>query len=97
MVGWFERNPAQAAVNGKHEFDGSCRTGARRAEGNIAWLHGERDKLAGFGDDQLDSVQRFQREYALAVIDGQLFWLEESGFPNSNPPSTPATCRRACT
>jgi hypothetical protein len=33
-------------------------------------------------------VQRFQREYALAVIDGQLFWLEESGFPNSNPPST---------
>ena len=52
---------------------------------NAAWLHEQRDKLAGFKDDQLDSVQRFQREYALAVIDGQLFWLEESGFPNSNP------------
>jgi hypothetical protein len=86
MVGWFERNPAQAAVNGKHEFDGKLPDWSPEGlKANIAWLHEQRDKLAGFKDDQLDSVQRFQREYALAVIDGQLFWLEESGFPNSNP------------
>jgi hypothetical protein len=86
MVGWFERNPAQAAINGKHEFDGRLPDWSPASlKANIAWLHEERDKLAGFSDDQLDSVQRFQREYALAVIDGQLFWLEESGFPNSNP------------
>jgi hypothetical protein len=86
MVGWFERNPAQAAVNGKHEFDGKLPDWSPEGlKANIAWLHAQRDKLAGFKDDQMDSVQRFQREYALAVIDGQLFWLEESGFPNSNP------------
>jgi uncharacterized protein (DUF885 family) len=86
MTGWFERNPAQAAFNGKHEFDGQLPDWSPEGlKSNIAWLHEQRDKLAGFKDDQLDSVQRFQREYALAVIDGQLFWLEESGFPNSNP------------
>jgi len=84
--GWFKLNPAQAAINGKHEFDGQLPDWSPEGlKANIAWLHAERDKLAAFKDDQLDSVQRFQREYALAVIDGQLFWLEESGFPNSNP------------
>src|SRR6476659_2295010 len=86
MSGWFERNPAQAALNGKHEFDGMLPDWSPEGlKANAAWLHEQRDKLAAFKDDQLDSVQRFQREYALAVVDGQLFWLEESGFPNSNP------------
>ena len=86
IVGWFERNPAQAAIAGKHEFDGRLPDWSPEGiKSNIAWLHGERDRMVGFSDDQLDSVQRFQRDYALAVIDGQLFWLEESGFPNSNP------------
>ncbi len=85
-AGWFERNPAQAAVAGKHDFDGRLPDWSPEGlKANAAWLHEQRKLLAGFADDQLDSVQRFQREYALAVIDGQLFWLEESGFPNSNP------------
>jgi hypothetical protein len=86
IAGWFERNPAQAASAGKHEFDGKLPDWSPEGlKKNIEWLHAQRSHLAGFADDQLDSVQRFQREYALAVIDGQLFWLEESGFPNSNP------------
>ena len=86
IAGWFERNPAQAANAGKHEFDGKLPDWSPAGiKANIAWLHAQRDQLAGFADDQLDSVQRFQRDYALAVIDGQLFWLEESNFPNTNP------------
>ena len=38
-----------------------------------------------FADDKLDATQRFQRDYVLAVIDGQLFWLEDSGFAHNNP------------
>jgi hypothetical protein len=86
VAGWFERNPAQAANAGKHEFDGKLpdwSPAGLKASGD--WLHAQRAALAAFPDDELDSVQRFQRDYALAVIDGQLFWLEESGFPNSNP------------
>ena len=86
LSGWFARNPAQAANAGKHEFDGKLPDWSEKGlKEDIAWLHAQREHLAGFADDQLDSVQRFQRDYALAVIDGQLFWLEESGFPQGNP------------
>src|SRR5438477_12492782 len=54
MAGWFERNPAAAAVQGKHEFDGRLPDWSPEGlKANIAWLHGQRDKLAGFKDDQL--------------------------------------------
>ena len=86
IAGWLERNPPAAANAGKHEYDGKLPDWSPQGlKANIAWLRAQRDTLAGFADDQLDSVQRFQRDYALSVIDGQLFWLEESGFPQSNP------------
>lgn len=86
VAGWLDRNPPAAANAGKHEYDGKLPDWSPEGiKANIAWLHSQRDALAAFADDQLDSVQRFQREYALAVIDGQLFWLEESNFPYTNP------------
>jgi uncharacterized protein (DUF885 family) len=84
--GYFERQPTFAARAGKHEFDGRLpdfSASGLAAEGK--WLHAQRQEIAGFGNDKLDARQQFQREYVLAVIDGQLFTLEESGFPNSNP------------
>jgi hypothetical protein len=86
VAGWLQRNPPAAANAGKHEYDGQLPDWSPEGiKANVAWLHAQRDALAAFADDQLDSVQRFQREYALAVIDGQLFWLEESNFPYTNP------------
>jgi hypothetical protein len=86
IQGAFERNPVFAANAGKHEFDGKLPDYSPEGlKATIAWLHGERDKFAGFTDDKLDETGRFQRDYALAVIDGQLFWLEDSGFAYSNP------------
>ncbi|KZC21746.1 hypothetical protein RHOFW104R3_19340, partial [Rhodanobacter denitrificans] len=49
------------------------------------WLHAQRARFAAFADDRLDASGRFHRDYVLAVIDGQLFWLEDSGFPYGNP------------
>jgi uncharacterized protein (DUF885 family) len=84
--GFFQRNPTQAANAGKHEFDGKLPDySAAGIKANIDWLHQQRDAVAAFRDDQLDPGQRFQRDYVLAAIDGQLFWLEESGFSSSNP------------
>jgi hypothetical protein len=86
IQGAFERNPVFAANAGKHEFDGKLPDYSPEGlKSTIAWLHGQRDKFAGFGDDGLDATGRFQRDYVLAVIDGQLFWLEDSGFAYSNP------------
>lgn len=84
--GYFQRNPTQAANAGKHEFDGKLPDfSAEGRQATIDWMHQQRDAISSFSDDKLDANQRFQRDYALAVIGGQLFWLEDSGFASTNP------------
>jgi uncharacterized protein (DUF885 family) len=84
--GVFQRYPTLAANAGKHEFDGRLPDySAEGLKANAAWLHAQRDRFAAFANTQLDAAGRFHRDYVLAVIDGQLFWLEDSGFPYSNP------------
>ncbi|HZY34122.1 MAG TPA: DUF885 domain-containing protein [Rhodanobacter sp.] len=84
--GMFQRYPTFAAGAGKHEFDGKLPDYSPAGlKADADWLHAERAKFAAFGDDKLDDSGRFHRDYVLAVIDGQLFWLEDSGFPYSNP------------
>lgn len=84
--GAFQHNPVFAANAGKHEFDGKLPDYTPAGlKATADWLHAQRDKFAAFVDDQLDEQGRYQRDYVLAVIDGQLFWLEDSGFPYDNP------------
>lgn len=84
--GYFQRNPVFAAGSGKHEYDGQLPDYSPAGlQGTVDWLHAQRDTFAGFGDDTLDDKARFHRDYVLSVIDGQLFWLEDSGFPYDNP------------
>ncbi|MBS0212753.1 MAG: DUF885 domain-containing protein [Proteobacteria bacterium] len=84
--GWFEHFPVDAVAAGKHEYDGVLPdyslAGQRTA---IDWLQGQRAAIAAFGDDKLDATQRFQRDYVLAVLDGKLFWMRDSGFASNNP------------
>ena len=84
--GAFRHYPTFAAGAGKHEFDGKLpdySPAGLKATGD--WLQAQRDEFAAFTDAQLDDRRRFQRDYVLAVIDGNLFWLQESGVPYSNP------------
>ncbi|NUS39691.1 MAG: DUF885 domain-containing protein [Lysobacter sp.] len=84
--GYFEHNPVFAANAGKHEYDGKLPDWSPAGlKASADWLHAQRDRLAAFGDDRLDALHTFRRDYALAVIDGQLFWLEDSGFAYGNP------------
>ncbi|MFI4958748.1 MAG: DUF885 domain-containing protein [Lysobacterales bacterium] len=84
--GMFQHYPTFAANAGKHEFDGKLPDySAAGLKADADWLHAERARFAAFGDDKLDANSRFHRDYVLAVIDGQLFWLEDSGFPYNNP------------
>ncbi len=86
IQGAFERNPVFAANAGKHEFDGKLPDYSPAAlKADADWLHAQRDRFAAMTDDRLDDKGRFQRDYVLAIIDGQLFWLEDSGFAYSNP------------
>ena len=86
IAGYFKRSPTDAAGAGKHEFDGKLPDwSADGLKETIGWMHAQRNGFTAFTDDKLDNTQRFQREYVLAVIDKQLFWLEDSGFVHNNP------------
>ena len=86
ITGYFEHSPVSAANAGKHEYDGKLPDWSPAGlKASADWLHAQRDRFATFGDDRLDTVHKFRRDYALAVIDGALFWLEDSGFAYGNP------------
>src|SRR5277367_2351530 len=86
MQSYFAAQPAFAAQSGRHEFDGQLpdvsNHGLRR---EIARLHDQRDQLAAVDPKTLEPRERFDREYLLAVVDRDLFWLEKAKFPFSNP------------
>ena len=79
-------HPGFAVHAGKHEFDGQlpdCSEAGLQKE--IKRLHAERDKAAAFKDADLDDRQRFERDYLLSQIDGDLFWLEVADQPHTAP------------
>jgi uncharacterized protein (DUF885 family) len=83
---YFNARPFFAAQSGRHEFDGQLpdlsNHGIRR---EIARLHDARDQIAAVDPKTLEPRERFDREYLLAVVDKDLFWMEKAKFPFSNP------------
>ncbi|MGH9913677.1 MAG: DUF885 family protein, partial [Pyrinomonadaceae bacterium] len=83
---YFTAHPEVAVSAGRHEFDGKLSdwsTAGLKSE--IARLHTLRDKAAAYTDAALDERQHFERDYLLARIDGDLFWLEKAEWPYRNP------------
>jgi uncharacterized protein (DUF885 family) len=83
---YLNARPFFAAQSGRHEFDGQLPDlsdhGIRR---EIARLHDQRDQVAAVDPKTLEPRERFDREYLLAVVDKDLFWMEKAKFPYSNP------------
>jgi len=83
---YFNARPFFAAQSGRHEFDGQLpdlsNHGIRR---EIARLHDARDQIAAVDPKTLQPRERFDREYLLAVVDRDLFWMEKAKFPYTNP------------
>ncbi len=83
---YLDARPFFAAQSGRHEFDGQMpdvsKHGIRR---EIARLHDERDQISAVDPKTLEPRERFDREYLLAVVDRDLFWMEKAKFPFSNP------------
>lgn len=83
---YFKAHPFFAAQSGRHEFDGQMGDwSAAGLQAEIARLRVQRAAAASFADAGLTSGQRFERDYLLSVIDGELFWMEQARFPFTNP------------
>lgn len=83
---YFKWEPAFAVSQGRHEFDGQLPDWSAAAiKKQIEWLNGQRTRAAAFAASSLSPTQAFERNYLLAVIDGNLFWLTDAEQPFTNP------------
>lgn len=79
-------HPAWAVYQGRHEFDGQLPDWSRAGiEAEIARLKQARGAALDFNADALSTREKFQREYFLARLDHDLFWLDKAGWPTRNP------------
>jgi uncharacterized protein (DUF885 family) len=83
---YLTAQPFYAAQSGRHEFDGQLPdVSAHGIKREIARLHDERDQIAAVDPKTLEPRERFDREYLLSVVDRDLFWIEKTKFPFTNP------------
>jgi uncharacterized protein (DUF885 family) len=83
---YMTNQPAFAAQAGRHEFDGKLPDlSAHGIKREIARLHDQHDQISAVDAAGLTPREQFDRSYLLAVVDRDLFWLEKSQFPNTNP------------
>ena len=82
----FKAQPHFAVWAGRHEFDGRLpdwsATGLKK---EIKRLHDARTRALSFKDGTLSDKQRFERDYIVATIDGDLFWRETADWPSRSP------------
>ena len=82
----FVARPHQGVYAGRHEFDGRIADWSEeglRAE--AARLHLARDRVTKFDPATLSPEQRYERQYVLDAIDGDLFWEETMHWRTKNP------------
>ena len=86
IEGYFASHPTDAVDAGRHEYDGRLpdwsRTGLQAESRRLRDL---RARALAFQDTTLEERQRFEREYLIAVIDSDLFWLDAAQWPYRNP------------
>ena len=86
LEAYFKAHPHYAAGLGRHEFDGllpDWSAAGIRAE--IARLKTLRARATALPATRLDAAQRFERDYLLARIDRDVFWVELAEEPFRNP------------
>jgi uncharacterized protein (DUF885 family) len=82
---YFLHNPTIAVSAGRHEFDGQLPDwSAEGLQKTLAWLNEARADAVAIPEASLTAPQRFQREYLIAKIDAELFWLRDAQLPSTN-------------
>ncbi|MDX1555814.1 MAG: DUF885 family protein, partial [Xanthomonadales bacterium] len=79
-------HPAFAVMQGRHEYDGILPDWSKAGiDREIARLKQAREDALDFTEEELGEEGAWQREYVLAVLDRNLFWLEKAEWPYRNP------------
>jgi hypothetical protein len=79
-------HPAFAVAQGRHEYDGMLPDWSPRGLAlEVDRLKQARELALAFTEQELGAEGRFQREYLLASIDRNLFWLDKAKWPFRSP------------
>jgi hypothetical protein len=82
----FAARPYFAVWAGRHEFDGRMPDLSKRAiRREVARLRAARKQALAFDGARLSENERFERDYLVAFIDGELFWWDTAADPFRNP------------
>ena len=83
---WFVAHPMMGFAAGRTEFAGRFPDWSAKAS-RAKWRGSRRSpqQAKAFDSAKLTDAQRFERDYLLAVVDRNLFWLERAEWPMRNP------------
>jgi hypothetical protein len=85
LEAYFRVHPDVAVSAGRHDFDGKLPDYGKQAiDAEIARLHDERGRASAF-QANLTDAQRFERDYLIATIDSDLFWMSTAEWPYRDP------------
>ncbi len=83
---YLNLHPSFAANAGRHEFDGKLPDWSPAGlSKEKQWLESERQRAVQYRESAMKESERFEQQYLLAVIDGDLFWLQSAEAPYKNP------------
>jgi len=95
---YFRAHPDFAVGSGRHEFDGQLPdTSAAGIAAEIERLRAERRKAVAYFESGCRPAERFQRDYIVAVIDRDLYWLDKAASRSGTRRSTSACSIRTFT
>ena len=83
---YYARNPEIAVDAGMHQYDGEMSDISMAAVEEYAeWVDGVIAAASEF--DALEGIEAFERDYLIRAMQGELFWIRDSGFLTNNPVS----------
>jgi len=79
-------NPGFAVYQGRHEFDGQLPDWSDAGiAANIAMRKKAIADARAVDATHMTDAEKFERDYLISVMDGEIFWLEEADWPHKNP------------
>ena len=81
---YYAANPERAVDAGLHEFDGQISDNSLAAAEKYAeWIDGVISDALAYSD--LEGIEAFERDYMIKALQGEQFWIRDSGFLTNNP------------
>ncbi len=84
IAAYYAANPETAVSAGLHRYDGQISDNSPAAAEKYAqWIDTVLSDILSY--DELRGIERFERDYLTKALQGEQFWMRESGFLTSNP------------